>query len=417
MIQYAYLSDVTLQEKGSTYKLLGHVVKMGSQGLWCAQCPPDHIVPKYDVPGSLYHIIRSSFEEFNSDGQVSSVPVQKTVPVGSDYQAELPNVIIPTGKGDDVDDKAYDLRWIEQRIWPQPQKEHEVIAFGEELKYHHELCTCSIQGTLECVRLHIEEKRKLLKDELGDAFFVWGFDEMGEIVAEHWTDEEELAFHDAVRGSPLSFWCKLQDVFPSKCMADLVSYYFNVFMLRRRGIQNRVIPENIDSDDDEMVLDNDGKDSDNNLLDSDEEDNESQEESQVDDAIHGHEEENGVFAWSRKDDSNKKIRDNFDGLFMVDIPGQEKICVEPSSKDDSLHEQLKTMTKVSFGGGDSSRMIKSLEVLAWEQTTNYGVAEGCAKEVWNSPSALANQDDVDKLISTNGLMEEFFGTEIWKSRK
>ena len=240
---------------------------------------------------------------------------------------------------------------------------------------------------------------------------------MGEIVSERWSEADELLFRQAVQNNPASFWAEVYKFFPLKDPKDLVSYYFNVFVLRKRAIQNRLDPNNVDSDDDEMVLENDEKDSDNHLLDSDDEENESQVESQVDDAFHGHEEENGVIAWSRKDDSNKKTPDNFDGLFMVDIPGQEKICVEPSSKDDSIHEQLKTMTKVSSGGGDSSRMIKSLEVLGWEQTTNYVIAEGCAKEVWNSPSALANQDDVDKLISTNGLMEEFFGTEIRKSRK
>ena len=40
-------------------------------------------------------------------------------------------------------------------------------------------------------------------------------------------------------------------VFPSRTKKDIVSYYFNVFMLKVRAEQNRLDPRNIDSDDDE----------------------------------------------------------------------------------------------------------------------------------------------------------------------
>ena len=51
-----------------------------------------------------------------------------------------------------------------------------------------------------------------------------------------------------------NFWNYLPTCLPSKKIEDLVSYDFNVFVLRRRGIQNRVTPDNIDSDDDESEV-------------------------------------------------------------------------------------------------------------------------------------------------------------------
>lgn len=78
---------------------------------------------------------------------------------------------------------------------------------------------------------------------------------MGESVSEKWTKEEEQTFQDLVNMNPISsnkkFWNYLSVAFPSRRKKELVSYYFNVFVLRRRAFQNRLDPDNIDSDDDE----------------------------------------------------------------------------------------------------------------------------------------------------------------------
>ena len=48
------------------------------------------------------------------------------------------------------------------------------------------------------------------------------------------------------------FWdIQVLKFFPTKTREKLVSYYFNVFLVRCRTYQNRVTPKDIDSDDDE----------------------------------------------------------------------------------------------------------------------------------------------------------------------
>ena len=44
-------------------------------------------------------------------------------------------------------------------------------------------CSGCVQGSMECVRLHVEEEREKLKEELGVSFSSWRFDDMGESVS------------------------------------------------------------------------------------------------------------------------------------------------------------------------------------------------------------------------------------------
>uniref|UniRef100_A0A2P2MXY6 Uncharacterized protein MANES_01G060100 n=1 Tax=Rhizophora mucronata TaxID=61149 RepID=A0A2P2MXY6_RHIMU len=94
-----------------------------------------------------------------------------------------------------------------------------------------------------------------LKLELGPVFYRWGFDRMGEEVSISWTVKEEMRFKDMVRSSPpslgMSLWNHANRYFPRRTREELVSYYFNVFLVRRRSYQNRVTPKEIDSDDDD----------------------------------------------------------------------------------------------------------------------------------------------------------------------
>lgn len=117
-------------------------------------------------------------------------------------------------------------------------------------------CTCHDRGSIRCVRQHIVEARERLRATLGDDRFTnLGFHDMGEEVSEKWNEEEEHLFHEVVFSNPASlgknFWDNLFLVFPSRTTKEIVSYYFNVFMLRKRAEQNRYDPENIDSDNDE----------------------------------------------------------------------------------------------------------------------------------------------------------------------
>ena len=383
-------------------------LEMGTQALWCMQHLPECIVTRYNGTDSLSYTV-TSVEEFDYDDRSpSSESPHKTVPIGPDFQAELPNLISPDRKdSNELVDEPDDLRWICERVWPR-QEDDDLIIFEEMSRDRSSLsCSCATEGTIECVRLHIEEKRKYLQKELGDAFFLWGFDKMGEIVGEHWNDEDQHAFHDLVRRDPISFWHKVFDVFPSKTMADLVSYYFNVFVLQRRAVQNRTDPENIDSDDDEMIQENDERSTDHSG-ESDEEDKESQIESQVDDAIDEDDEEDECVSWAVKNIANNEEEILDSSLFTVNATGPEEILPKSSLRDICIHEHLKLGVNTSSHGG-SGQMIKSWEMSSGEQTNHEWI-----KEPWNSPTT---QDDVDKLISTNGLIEEIFGAEVWEGRK
>ncbi|KAG2301647.1 hypothetical protein Bca52824_030298 [Brassica carinata] len=70
-----------------------------------------------------------------------------------------------------------------------------------------------------------------------------------------WSEDEEDLFHKVVYSYPVSlgrdFLKHLKATFPSRTMKELVSYYFSVIILRRRGIQNRLKSLDVDSDDDE----------------------------------------------------------------------------------------------------------------------------------------------------------------------
>ncbi|KAK1376870.1 AT-rich interactive domain-containing protein 1-like [Heracleum sosnowskyi] len=175
---------------------------------------------------------------------------RKRVPVGEYFQAEVP----------EWDEKSCesDSKWLGTRVWPQEAKlscnsliERERTGLGR-----HDSCGCEFQGSFECVRFHVSEKKIRLKLELGMAFYHWHIDKMGEEVAFSWNKVDEIKFEAIIKLNPPSegkcFWEEIHKLFPYKNREQLVSYYFNVFLLRRRGQQNRSIPIDISSDDDDL---------------------------------------------------------------------------------------------------------------------------------------------------------------------
>lgn len=351
---------------------------MGTQTLWCIQWPPN------GTTLDAVNVAASSIEEIDCEGHI--LTPRKRVPLGPGFQAELPpkRLLADSCRSDCELDS---LRWLGECVWPM-QEDDTVL----EANHHHHECLCKFQDSLECVRLHIQEKREALKTELGGAFSTWGFDEMGEIVAEKWSREEQSAFQELVRRNPESFWHDLFEYFPTKCMTDFVSYYFNVFVLRRRAIQNRVNPDNIDSDDDEMVLDSDG----DSMVESSEEGGE--------DAASEDEGENGSMSWRVKDNPGKCLQ------------GVEPL--DSSERAASTHGRMASALKESSSDGCCGTSTvedrsQSWELLAWDTrshatSTHCVVEEQTDKEAWASPSLCSTQDE---LISTKGMMEEFFGSE------
>ncbi|CBI34361.3 unnamed protein product, partial [Vitis vinifera] len=173
----------------------------------------------------------------------------KPIPVGPNFQAEVPEW---TGEVTESDSK-----WLGTQVWPLENGEcsfrieKDCVGRGKP-----DSCDCRFSGSVECVRFHIAEKRMKLKLDLGSLFYHWRFDRMGEEISLAWTTEEEKRFKHMIRlnsslQSP-SFWDNALRIFPTKTREALVSYYFNVFLIRRRIYQNRVTPRKIDSDDDEL---------------------------------------------------------------------------------------------------------------------------------------------------------------------
>ncbi|XP_057815086.2 uncharacterized protein LOC131028765 [Cryptomeria japonica] len=189
----------------------------------------------------------------------------KKVSIGPEFQAEIPpwssDVCVSNSDSSNLmlsqachDDDRYPHRLLGNCVWPLAGSNSELqdhcVGQGKSTD-----CKCPDQNSIRCVKEHIEAEREKLKLKLGEAFSLLGFDDMGENVSEKWTRQEEETFWDIVSMNPVSlnknFWNYLSGAFPSRSKEELVSYYFNVFVLRRRALQNRIDPENIDSDDDE----------------------------------------------------------------------------------------------------------------------------------------------------------------------
>ncbi|KAJ6369889.1 hypothetical protein OIU76_028195 [Salix suchowensis] len=200
-------------------------------------------------------------------------PLQKQVSVGPEHQAYVPEwdyqgsstslnqldefnlqVVRAHSSSPGVTiDGGYEENLMGTCILPMPDLEASANYCYEATDHD---CACPDAGSIRCIKQHVSEARLKLRENLGEEIFKGlGFCDMGEVIANKWTDEEEQAFHEVVLSNPVSlrknFWDHLPSTFPSRTKKELVSYYFNVFMLQKRADQNRFDPLNIDSDDDE----------------------------------------------------------------------------------------------------------------------------------------------------------------------
>ncbi|XP_031095494.1 uncharacterized protein LOC115999734 [Ipomoea triloba] len=194
------------------------------------------------------HFFELDLHEFCST--LTEHPIWKTVPVGPEYQADIPDWNPQSLSNYSSEQLAGGIC-----IAPIPDVESSVSTsfIGVE---NEGGCYCLDKGSIRCVRQHVKESRAKLIENIGlKKFEELGFCDMGEVVAERWSDEEEIFFHDIIFSNKASFgknyWHSLAISFPSRSKMELVSYYFNVFKLRQRAEQNRLIPTNIDSDNDE----------------------------------------------------------------------------------------------------------------------------------------------------------------------
>ncbi|GAY36784.1 hypothetical protein WN943_020786 [Citrus x changshan-huyou] len=231
------------------------------------------------APLSLEHIEydypRRTFVPFeDSYSSLLDRSPRKQVPLGPNHQAILPSWDRSMGKNildgkatlrgnnsldhlgsHNVADNDNEEKWMGTCIIPMPDSNsfaHNIDQVGRGIMD----CDCLDEGSIRCVQQHVMEAREKLLKSLGHEKFVkLGLCDMGEEVSCKWSEEEEQVFHEVVYSNPFSlgrnFWKQLSAVFPSRTKKEIVSYYFNVFVLRRRAVQNRSDLLEIDSDDDE----------------------------------------------------------------------------------------------------------------------------------------------------------------------
>ncbi|XP_073009188.1 AT-rich interactive domain-containing protein 2-like [Typha latifolia] len=180
---------------------------------------------------------------------------RKRVPKGHDFQADVPDWTGPPSERvccnykEDVNIS----RWLGTCVWPE---EGGVIETNEAVtaRGRSDRCECSSPGSMACIRFHIKVARNQLKSELGQAFSSWGFDEMGEEVSKLLARSEQKKFDSLEKLNPVSkgktFWSVVSKHFASKSRKHLVSYYYNVYLLRRMGNLSRSTPTEVDSDED-----------------------------------------------------------------------------------------------------------------------------------------------------------------------
>ncbi|CAN8291558.1 unnamed protein product [Cochlearia groenlandica] len=191
-------------------------------------------------------------------------PARKKVPIGPCHQANIPEWectqighLEPSGTSVQKHitvcadgEMMYGTCVIPMPDLKTPEHVDEIVGKGREL------CVCEDRDSISCVRQHVKEAREEMVKMLGfEKFRDLGFCDMGEEVAQKWNDEDELLFHEIVYSNPVTlgqnFWHHLEAAFCSRTKNEIVSYYFNVFVLRRRATQNRNLILDIDSDDDE----------------------------------------------------------------------------------------------------------------------------------------------------------------------
>ncbi|XP_052489009.1 AT-rich interactive domain-containing protein 1 isoform X2 [Gossypium raimondii] len=215
-------------------------------------CTKKLLFGKTDAKGQNWSQSSGNHSDFNgtcdsvTPGSVFDYEADIQVPIGPQFQFEVP---VWTGVA-----SGSDAKWLGTRFWPLEKKENRFLIERDRIgKGRQDLCGCQVQGSLQCVKFHVAEKRSKLKLELGPAFKKLKFDKMGEDVASAWKEGEQMMFSNIVKSNPSSeqkcFWDEICKHFRNKSREELVCYYYNVFLLQRRAYQNRVAPSNIDSDD------------------------------------------------------------------------------------------------------------------------------------------------------------------------
>ncbi|KAK2441766.1 AT-rich interactive domain-containing protein [Trifolium repens] len=397
--------------------------------------PPIHLplFPEYFSPERpIYFSPERPIRTFTRYEDLYSILLEhsprKPVCVGADHQAEVP----PWGfSGTTVwDEDEAEKRLMGTCIIPMPDME--LPSFDDEVGKGRTDCSCDDRGSMRCVRQHImEERKKLLKTFGIEKFIGLGFAGMGEQVAEKWSPEDEHLFHKVIFNNPASlnknFWNYLSIVFPSRTKKEIVSYYFNVFMLRKRAEQNRNHLLNADSDNDEW------QGSDDNEIGNHDEDEDSVAEYPIyqddnncnDNHMEDYDDE---FAEDETCDVNgiaDHTKSNIDDDSKYDHVEMHHSSSPPLNQpedqsvwQDSCDEKVKHDPYTSHDMGVASREIKVKSGNGDNWCSNYNglsngysqgyVLEPCDAPGWDSGFVSCSKNKID-FLPTCSMIEEVFG--------
>jgi hypothetical protein len=105
-------------------------------------------------------------------------------------------------------------------------------------------------GSIYHVRARVAEKWSELKRQLGLAFSQMEFDRIREHIALTWTMDEETIFSTTIQQNQAlsKFWNKLCADLQYKTREDIVSYYYNVYLVWQKAQLNWFAPNSAGSD-------------------------------------------------------------------------------------------------------------------------------------------------------------------------
>ncbi|KAA8529362.1 hypothetical protein F0562_033839 [Nyssa sinensis] len=378
---------------------------------------------------------------------------RKQIPLGQNHQAEVPiwdpqvakkySVVSADLVVDDNGEKLTGDCFI-----PMPEKKS-FVDEGVNAEDGTRDCSCLDGGSVRCVQQHVKEAREKIRETLGHKKFVeLGFYDMGEEVAQKWTKEEEQVFHEVVYSNPVSlgknFWDQLSVMFPSRTKKELVSYYFNVFMLRRRSVQNRSNLLDIDSDDDEWQGSDGGSfgvteededsaiessvdqgvqlDHDDDSHDDDDDNDDNEDDCDGDEGDFGGEttEQNGGRTHMSKAQTGMLLDDcRFDILVHHADKISGSVGEDFDVQDDScMHFECQPSMADSCGTVDTRVPIQGSGVTSDHRKCLHGNSDGlgpgyfleqCDAKDWDSRYPTSPVNDVD-LLPTSNMIEEIFGS-------
>ena len=398
---------------------------------------------------------------------------RKRIPIGPDFQAEevrwIPRDPMHRSgdpihedaagegpSGSDDEDDADDSRWLGVRVWPQPEQVDNGSSLVRLGRGRPPFCECEEPESINCVRMHIGVARERLRMELGQSAWVeMGLHQMGEGVADQWTREEERTFRLVARTYPVSkncnFWDHLPESLPFKTRRELNSYYFNVFILRRRALQNRLHEIKVDSDDDEGVLPGESDSSGDDDSEDDEEDEDDDDLSDgADDAASEDVPDANIYPLKTPIDSTRvpKYRPLPDFNYSPSEP--EVAQIERAQ----IHADLEAGNHLTDHADDShvvlvwddknlesSSLVRDHGVLSqewqephWDSGREQHQQEAVSSrhlsapipgkdhadvrqapplgDLWSQSMEMAPKREKDRLLSTNGMILELFGDDV-----